>query len=233
VVLAGGAWSSLFCGNGGIELPQLRIRNSVFRTTEAPAITQGAVWAPDIAIRRRIDGGFTVAHGGASDFFIGPNALRWFYTFQPAWRMERANIRLALGSWSLHELLTRRRWALDDPSPFEATRVLDPRPNPAIISETFMNMRRTFPALADVGIAESWAGLIDVTPDAIPVISPVERVPGFFISTGYSGHGFGIGPGAGLATAEMVTGAPTTVDLAPFRLRRFADGSSAAYGGAA
>ena len=46
-------------------------------------------------------------------------------------------------------------------------------------------------------VAESWGGLIDVTPDAVPVIGEVARIPGFFLATGFSGHGFGIGPARG------------------------------------
>jgi len=75
--------------------------------------------------------------------------------------------------------------------------------------------------------------MIDVTPDAIPVISGVDAIPGFFLATGFSGHGFGIGPGAGRVIAELVTGAPTSVDLKPFRFSRFADGSATGYGGSA
>jgi len=63
-----------------------------------------------------------------------------------------------------------------------------------------------------------------LTPDAIPVISAVELVPGFFIATGFSGHGFGIGPGASRLMADMVMAA--LVDPAPFRLARFTDGSN-------
>jgi glycine/D-amino acid oxidase-like deaminating enzyme len=74
-------------------------------------------------------------------------------------------------------------------------------------------------------VAESWGGMIDVMPDAIPVISPVEALPGLLIATGFSGHGFGIGPGAGKLAADLVTGDPTLVDPAPFRLSRFTDGS--------
>ena len=48
--------------------------------------------------------------------------------------------------------------------------------------------------------------MIDVTPDGLPVISAVDAVPGFFIATGFTGHGFGIGPGAGRLMAELVTG---------------------------
>jgi len=74
--------------------------------------------------------------------------------------------------------------------------------------------------------AERWAGMIDVMPDAIPVISPAESLPGLYIATGFSGHGFGIGPGAGKLVADMVTGDPTLVDPTPFRLSRFTDGSN-------
>jgi glycine/D-amino acid oxidase-like deaminating enzyme len=64
-----------------------------------------------------------------------------------------------------------------------------------------------------------------VTPDAVPVISPVGGLPGFFVATGFSGHGFGIGPGAGRLVADLVTGADPIVDPTPFRLSRFSDGS--------
>ena len=233
VVLAGGIWSSLLCGNHGVALPQLRIQNNVFRTTPAPEVFPGAIWAPDVAIRRREDGGYTVAHGSASDFHVGPDAFRWFHDFQPAYQAERDSIRLRFGGQSLRELLTRRRWALDDTTPFEAVRVMDPKPYRSVIMQAFTNLRRSFPQLDGVGIEESWAGLIDVMPDAIPVISPTEEIPGLYLSTGFSGHGFGIGPGAGRATAEMVTGSAAAVDLSAFRLRRFADGAPNPFGGAA
>ncbi len=70
-------------------------------------------------------------------------------------------------------------------------------------------------------IKEEWAGVIDVTPDVVPVISAVESLPGFHIATGFSGHGFGLGPGAGKLMAELVTGETPCVDPAPFRLDRF------------
>ncbi len=77
----------------------------------------------------------------------------------------------------------------------------------------------------DAQVVESWAGLIDTTPDTVPVISPVEALPGFFFATGFSGHGFGIGPGAGRLVADLVTGDKPIVDPAPFRYARFFDGS--------
>ena len=120
----------------------------------------------------------------------------------------------------------KRRWQLDEATPFEAVRTLDPAADPFVLERARAAIAQSFPAFRDVKIAESWGGMIDVMPDAIPVISAVDAVPGFFIATGFSGHGFGIGPGAGRLVADMVSGAPPIVDPAPFRLSRFTDGSN-------
>ena len=63
--------------------------------------------------------------------------------------------------------------------------------------------------------------MIDAMPDGIPVISPVPELPGLTVATGFTGHGFGIGPGAGRLAADLVTGAAPIVDPVPFRWSRF------------
>jgi glycine/D-amino acid oxidase-like deaminating enzyme len=72
--------------------------------------------------------------------------------------------------------------------------------------------------------------MIDVTPDVKPVVSTADELPGLYIATGFSGHGFGIGPGAGEAMANLITGGNAAIDLNPFRLSRFFDGSKLALG---
>ncbi len=57
------------------------------------------------------------------------------------------------------------------------------------------------------------------------MISAIESLPGFFLAAGFSGHGFGIGPGAGRLAADLVAGDPPIVDPAPFRHSRLVDGS--------
>jgi glycine/D-amino acid oxidase-like deaminating enzyme len=74
-----------------------------------------------------------------------------------------------------------------------------------------------------VPVAQAWGGMMDVTPDALPVISPVDTIPGFFIGTGFSGHGFGIGPAAGELLAQLVQGLAPTVGAHAFRLSRFSE----------
>ena len=79
--------------------------------------------------------------------------------------------------------------------------------------------------MADVGLAEIWAGMIDVTPDAVPYLCEVPGHRGLFLGTGMSGHGFGIGPGVGRVLSDLVTGRPAGYDLERFRYDRFFDGS--------
>jgi glycine/D-amino acid oxidase-like deaminating enzyme len=63
-----------------------------------------------------------------------------------------------------------------------------------------------------------------VTPDAVPVISSVATRSGLFLASGFSGHGFGLGPGAGKLMAQIVVGEKPCVDPAPFRFDRFGEG---------
>ena len=67
--------------------------------------------------------------------------------------------------------------------------------------------------------------MIDVTPDVVPVMDAVTGYPGLYLATGFSGHGFGIGPGAGRVMADLVLGRPAGHDLSRFRFSRFYDGS--------
>jgi glycine/D-amino acid oxidase-like deaminating enzyme len=145
--------------------------------------------------------------------------------FLPARRIHHTSLRLRFGSPFLAELAQAKRWKLDAPSPFEAVRSLDPPVHQPILQQARESLIQAFPAFHTMKIAESWGGVIDVTPDAIPVISPAPMVPGFFIATGFTGHGFGIAPGAGQLMAELVTGETPVVDPSPFRYNRFTDGT--------
>ena len=97
-------------------------------------------------------------------------------------------------------------------------RVLDPEPDRATLRKALRNLTERFPAFARARMVQEWAGLIDVTPDAVPVISKVDSVPGLVVATGFSGHGFGIGPAAGRLVADLVTGSTPIVDPTRFPL---------------
>lgn len=220
VVLAGGAWSSLLCKSLGIRLPQLRVLASVLRTPPMPGGPEQALGASRYAFRKRADGGYTIAQRSANLAPITPDSLRYLGDFLPALGRQYRELRLRLGREFLDEWRLPHRWALDGISPFERCRVLDPQPSAAILEEARTALAAVFPFFRDLRIAQSWAGAMDVTPDAIPVIGAVPQLPGLYLSTGYSGHGFGIAPGAGQLMAELITGETPLVDPRPFRFER-------------
>ena len=97
----------------------------------------------------------------------------------------------------------------------------------AAVRETHRRAVDLLPALREAKITHAWAGFIDSTPDGVPGIGEVPSVPGFILAAGFSGHGFGIGPGAGHLIADLVTGAEPIVDPVPYRPERF---SGSAWG---
>lgn len=227
VVLAGGAWSGPFAENAGVRLPQLLVRATVMRTAPAPPFVEPNVSLGGLALRRRDDGGYTVATGLA-DHFVGPPSFRHALRFRRLLKQSARELRLLPaaprgypGAWG-----TARRWTGGEETPFERVRVLDPAPSPAAVRRIRARLPRQVPALGDIGFAGAWAGMIDVTPDAVPVLGGVDTIPGLWIATGFSGHGFGIGPAVGRIAADLVRGRAPGHDLDRFRLRRFFDGSA-------
>ena len=224
VVCAAGAWSSLFSGNLGHAFPQLKVKASVLRTKPAPLITQTSVGSPGAALRRRQDGGYTIARSGSSYFQITPDAFKYFRQFLPAMKTSMRP-RLRFSGAFFQELARPKRWTGEDVTVFEKTRVLNPKPHAETLRDVLMTAKKNFPQLGDLEIAEAWAGMIEVTPDAIPVWSGVDGLDGYFIASGFSGHGFGMGAATGLIMSELVMDGKSRVDLDAFRLSRFTDGS--------
>ena len=225
VLCAAGAWTSLFCRSLGIAVPQLKVRGTVVRTAACDNVLDGNVFDKRLGIRRRADGGYSVAHGSILQHAITPSTFRWSFKFLPALMQELKVLRLSFGREFFDEWRTPKSWALDEVSPFEKTRILDPEPSQRVIKGIRRNIDAIFPQLATTPIVESWAGMVETSPDVVPMIGAIDQLPGFHIATGFSGHGFGLGPGAGKAIAGMLTGTDTGIDIEPLRLGRFFDGS--------
>jgi glycine/D-amino acid oxidase-like deaminating enzyme len=221
VVLAGGAWSRLFCGNLLLRLPALNVLASCFRTDPINGAPEAAAGGAGFAFRKRLDGGYSIARRGATYNDITPDSFRLFFDFLPSLAKNFRELRLRVGRRFIEEWRTPRRWSLDETTPFEQVRVLDPAPAENLLAQSREMLAAAFPAFQGMRVVESWGGLIDVTPDAVPVISPVASLPGFFLATGFSGHGFGIGPGTGKLAADLVAGETPAVDPAPYRYERF------------
>jgi sarcosine oxidase, subunit beta len=80
---------------------------------------------------------------------------------------------------------------------------------------------RRFPPLAKASIRRAWAGLYEVTPDANPIIGEATQLPGFFLATGFSGHGFMHGPVVGELVADLILRRQPQIDISSFSPDRF------------
>ena len=78
-----------------------------------------------------------------------------------------------------------------------------------------------FPDLADAKIVRHWSGFMDDCADHVPIIDKVSEVPGLVIACGFTGHGFGIGPGTGLLLSQLILGETPCVDVPGLRYDRF------------
>ena len=225
VLCAGGAWSSLFCRRHGVRLPQAGVRSTSFRTKAAPQITDGGLSMPDVTIRRRLDGGYTVGLGGRGLVELSPQGLIYARQFWPTLKKRWTGVTLGIGRSFFDGPESFANWAFDRLSPFERNRTLDPAADPKLVQQGLTRLAEHYPVLKGLEVEQSWGGLIDSTPDGIPVISGVDPLPGLYLSTGYTGLGFGIGPAAGRLAADIVAGDPPIVDPYPYRYSRMIDGT--------
>ncbi|HLF36605.1 MAG TPA: FAD-dependent oxidoreductase [Anaerolineales bacterium] len=116
---------------------------------------------------------------------------------------------------------------LIDPS--ELNHVVDPdsyneRVELDFVADAGDRLVRRFPAMENSASASGYAGLYAITPDWHPVIDELIEGSGFYLCSGFSGHGFKLGPAVGSMVADMVSGAITPgMDRRLFRLNRFAE----------
>lgn len=226
VLLAGGAWASMFLRHHGVSLPQASIRSTSFRTAPLPEVVTGGLSTPRFTLRRRLDGGYTIGLSGRGRLDLAPQGIRYARQFWPMFLARRDKLAIRIGRSFFDGPESMARWSLDSVSPFERIRMLDPAPQQSLIDEAVAAMAETYPELkGQIRVAQSWGGAIDWTPDGIPVVAPMAKIPGLVVAAGFSGHGFGTGPSAGKLAADLVTSATPSIDPTPFRYERLIDGT--------
>jgi len=101
----------------------------------------------------------------------------------------------------------------------DATRA--PEPSATEVRDLVARVAHVLPIAGRARVSRTWTGLVDLTPDALPVIDAPASIFGLVVAAGFSGHGFCLGPVSGLLCADLATGRSPRHDLAAFRLGRF------------
>ncbi len=221
VVLANGIGAPILAARLGLELPIQLVKTSVGQTAPAKPFTKIAMWSPRVAFRPRADGSFVLGNGYRSvgvDYEITIDSLRSMRHFLLAYRRNWRLMRLTVGPDFIHQIRAKL-------SPAAAVRALpEPSVNRRKVNSNLEQFRSLFPHLGHVGLERSWAGRLDLTPDAIPILDRPSVVPGLVLATGFSGHGFALGPSLGKQLSEWILDGRPSLDLSPFRLARFEEG---------
>lgn len=225
VVVAGGVWSRIFLRNANVTLPQLNI---IAAAARIESVEYGDNIGPNFPIggasfglRKRLDGGYTLGPRNINIAPITPDSFRFFTDFLPVLIQNWRELSLSFGREFFEGIMARRRWDMDEKTVFEAVRVLNPAPSDWMLKKSLKGLKETLPAFKNARVTHSWGGAIDATADGVPVIDGVEKIPGLFIASGLSGHGFGAGPAVGQLMAQLVVGDKPSVDPTPFKYNRF------------
>ncbi|MFV3415366.1 NAD(P)/FAD-dependent oxidoreductase [Pseudomonas nitroreducens] len=227
LLVCAGASSWRLVQSLGLELPQQGVRCTVSRTSPGPDIGAQSFIGHGIGFRQRADGSLNLADETQADIDLNLDYLRGAKHYLPHLPEHRAGFSFKLNGALFHDL--RQRLPGSERSlngPVLGERDPQVKANTSRVFAAQKNLVKAFPALHDLKVVESWAGLIDVLPDGIPVLDAPAEVPGLLIATGFCGHGFAMGPIVGQLMSQWISNGEPGMDLHAFRLRRFADGTA-------
>ena len=221
VVMAGGVWARSFLNQLGINFPQASVRSSILSVKPGSTGLPDALHTTNASVTKRGDGGYTLAISGNGRVDPTPGILKSTVQFLPMfakrWRQLAPG---GLQAWR-YGFDTNRKWSLEQPTPMETTRILDTRPDKNTLKATLENAQALLPELKNAAIQAQWAGYIDSTPDGVPIIDGNSGISGLLVAAGFSGHGFGIGPGAGHLVADIILGRTPITEIKQYKLSRF------------
>ena len=225
VICAAGAATHKFVAKLGRRLPQQTTRGTVIRTTPVPDISAAGTLAAGLAFRQRTDGSMNIADEFMTDIDLTLGRFKFARDFAPGLFDNWATFKFHLNKRFFDDLVDRMPGSDASKQPTIGRRTNQAEPYKVRVSNAMANLQKVFPQIKQVGIVDTWAGDIDVTPDAVPVIDQFDNPKHFFVATGFSGHGFAMGPVVGKVLADWITTGQPSITLAGMELSRFEDGS--------
>ncbi|WP_188726396.1 NAD(P)/FAD-dependent oxidoreductase [Pseudoclavibacter endophyticus] len=216
IVVAAGAWSSRLLRTCGVHLPIHVGRGTVGLTVPAPPITRASVWdVGGVGFRQSADGRIVFGLGGYVDVDVHWEDVAEAWKLLPTLVKSRGQMSVRIGRELVRDvggLLARREL----PSlPFET-----PRVNGRQVTEGSRRLAELVPELEGVDCNLSWGGVIDATPDFLPIVGGAS-IDGLALIVGTSGHGLGLAPALGDGVARLIDTGSSPAYLDAFASSRF------------
>lgn len=227
VVLGAGVWTPYLADTVGLKVPIMPVVMSELETEPMAPVLRPTVRAFGFGARQRPDGRTVISAGldakvGHDVTLADFNGLRFWL---PRAMSFRRNLKLGVDLPRIGRQLRAR-------STLAPELVPDRSPEPAVdiplVDGSLARLSNVFPAFRTARVGRYWAGLVDMTPDGLPVIDGFAGPAGLTIVTVLSGHGFTLGPVLGEIAADLSLDANTRWKIDDFALSRFASGRVAA-----
>jgi sarcosine oxidase subunit beta len=221
VVVAAGVWTAHLLASVGVRVPPMPVCLSEVETAPLPRLFWPTVRAFGFGARQRPDGRVVVSGG------LGARVTRRASLYDlnglgfwlPRARTIRKNLRIRVDARQVvRELRTRRSLGtrlVPVPSP-------EPKADRRSVDDALRRLAEVFPAARELVARRYWGGLVDMTPDGLPVIDHRAGPDGLVVVAGLCGHGLALGPVLGEIAADLALDGATRRPIVPFSLARFA-----------
>jgi glycine/D-amino acid oxidase-like deaminating enzyme len=222
VLCAGGMGAAPLLEAVGVAIPIRLARSTVCEVGPiAHPFTRLAAWGPRVAFRPTGRGTFYLGNGYSVPGAVHDVTLasfRHLRHFLPSYLANWRRMKVAIGRPFFDDVLARVKGRR------RGQRLAEPGVDERKVRFNQCAFGELFPHLGQLPLRRSWAGLMDLTPDMIPVIGTVPRLEGLHIAAGFSGHGFALAPIIGKLLAELIIDGKPSLDLAAFNPLRFEAG---------
>lgn len=223
VVAACGVWTPHLARTADLKVPIMPVVMSELETAPLPPTIGPTIRAFGFGARQRPNGRTVVSAGlnakvGHQVSLADLNGLRFWLPRAMSFR-KALKLRLDLPS-TLRQLrhgVTHDPILVPDSSP-------EPRVDRRLVEGSVARMAGVIPAFEGARVGRYWAGLVDMTPDGLPIIDGETGVEGLTVITGLAGHGLHLGPVLGEIGADLAIDGATPRPIEAFRLGRFAAG---------
>lgn len=219
VLVAAGSASNKLLRKHGVLFPQDIVRASILRTAPVKQTIQPVIVSSDVGIRQAKDKSLHLYYRDVS-YDVRLDSARYASWFKHFMTSDALSLKINLVSKIKRKQSQAKASPINDiPASWEA-----PYPDHEALAKGHVVLGKIFPELKDVAVMSQWAGYIDATPDALPVVGKIDAVNGLLVASGYSGHGFALAPIVSKRIIELATTGQAEITKT-FNPYRFANGT--------
>jgi glycine/D-amino acid oxidase-like deaminating enzyme len=221
-VVTAGVWTPHLMATVGVDVPIMPVVHGQAESSPTNVRIGPTLRAFGFGFRQRTDGRLVLSAGinARVEHRITLADTRNVRLWASRYRHNRGNVRLRFDpALTLRQVRDRDRLS----TAHIPVATEPPAPRRADVDGALAALQRALPALTGVGIERYWSGLLDVSPDGLPIIDHRAGPEGVVFVTGLSGHGLALGPVNGEICADLALDGATERPIHPFRLARFSE----------